>query len=224
MANIFNELLKANKISLIKDGEKTIIACDAVVSENHQLAAEATQHEIEDGSDIHDHIINRGRTLSLEGIISDDPITILQTGILSRTIATATPGFLRSKLGYGISGDKGKPSKSMFDNFNEIYNRKMAITIVTGLKLYDNMVMEDFNAPRSSKTVRSLNFTATFRQIRIVSAALVSAPSVYQDVELGAQEKKNIGKQNTKSVIENSKETFTKKVKDWSGRVFKELF
>ncbi len=224
MANIFNTLLKANKISLIKDGEKTIIACDAILSEVHQMTAEATQHEIEDGSDIHDHIINRGRTLTIEGLISDDPITVLQTGIIGRTIATATPGFLRTKIGYGISGSKGKPSKAAFDSFNEIYDNKISVTILTGLKQYENMVMEDFNVPRSSKTIRSLEFTATFRQIRIVSAALISAPTIYQDVELGAQKKKNVGKYNTKSVIENSKETFTKKVKDWGKRVFKELF
>jgi len=224
MANIFETFLEANKISLIRDGEKTIIACDAIISENHQMNAEATQYEIEDGSDISDHIINRGKLLTIEGIISDDPITILQTGMLSRTVATATPGFLKSKLSFGLSGDKGKPSKEAFDQLERIYDNKIPVIVITGLKKYDNMILEDLTIPRSSKTVRSLNFTATFRQIRIVSTTLISAPAIYQEVDLGAQKKKNIGNKNSSALIKNSDETFTKKLSGWTTRAFKKIF
>jgi len=219
MANIFKRFLEANKISLIRDGEKTIITCDAIISENHQMNAEATQYEIEDGSDISDHIINRGKLLTIEGIVSDDPITILQTGMLSRTIAAITPGVLKSKLSFGLSGDKGRPSKEAYDHFEEIYDKKIPVTIITGLKKWDNMIMEDISIPRTSKTVRSLNFTATFRQVRMVSAILVTAPSVHQDVELGAQNKKNIGKQSTNSLTDTNK-GLAKSIKDWFFGLF----
>lgn len=224
MSNIFTRFLEANKITLIRDGEKTIIACDAVESENHQMTAEATQYEIEDGSDISDHIINRGKLLTIEGIISDDPITILQTGLLSRTVSSLTPGFLKSKLSYGLGGDKSKPSKEAFDQLEKIYDNKIPVIIITGLKKYDNMILEDLNIPRTSQTVRSLRFTATFRQIRIVSTVMVAAPTTHQDVELGAQSKKNIGKQSPSALVKNTDETFTKKVVDWSVGMFKNIF
>ena len=201
MSNIFKKYLEANRITLIKDGEKTIIACDCVPSEIHQMSSEATQFEIEDGSDISDHVIKRGKTLTIDGIVSDDPINILQSGFLDRIVSALTPTVLKSKSSYGLSGDKGKPSKEAFDKLEEIYDRKIPVTIITGLKKYDNMIMEDVTIPRDSKTVRSLKFTATFRQVVIVSTILTAAPAVFQDVELGAQPKKNIGKQGTGTVL-----------------------
>jgi len=213
MSNIFKKFLESKKVTLIKDGDKTIIACDVVTSENHQMTAEATQYEIEDGSDISDHVINRGKFLTIEGIISDDPITILDTSILERTIANVTPSILRSKLPFGLSGDKGKPSKDAFDKLEKIYDNKIPLIIITGLKKYDNMIMEDLNIPRTSKTIRSLSFTATFRQIRIVSTQFVTAPSVYQDVELGAQAKKNVGTQSSKALLQNNDLTITESLR-----------
>ena len=213
MANIFKKFLESKRVTLIKDGDKTIIACDVVNSENHQMTAEATQYEIEDGSDISDHVINRGKFLTIEGIISDDPITIFDTSILERTISNVTPSIIRSKLPYGLSGDSGKPSKEAFDILEKIYDNKIPLTIITGLKKYDNMIMEDLNIPITSKTIRSLSFTATFRQIRIVSTQFVTTPSIYQDVELGAQAKKNIGTQNSKALLQNNNLTFTESLR-----------
>jgi len=219
MTNIFNDI-GGNKITLIKDGDKTIIACDAVISESHRMTAEATQYEIEDGSDIHDHIIKRGKLLTIEGIVSDDPITILQTGMLDRTIAAITPSFINSKLSYGLSEDKGKPSKEAFDQFEQIYDNKLIVTIITGLKEYNNMVMEELDISRSSKTIRSLNFTASFRQLNLVNAVFISTPATYQTTELGAQPKENVGKLNSKSLPGTDNRGFIATVYDWATNVF----
>lgn len=220
MSNIFKDFLSANKVTLIKDGDKTIIACDAVISESHRMVAEATQYEIEDGSDIHDHVINRGKLLTIEGIVSDDPITILPTGMLERTITAVTPSLLRSKLSFGMSGDKGKPSKEAFDQFEYIYDNKVLVTIITGLKKYDNMIMEELDIQRTSKTTRSLNFTASFRQLNLVNTIFVNSPTTYQTAELGAQSKENAGKLNSKSFPQDDNKTFTRKVFDTVGGWF----
>lgn len=222
--NIFKKFLGTNKITLIMDGEKTIIACDAVTSENHQMIAEATQFEIEDGSDISDHVINRGKTLTIEGIVSDDPITLTQKGVLNRTLGGVLPGSLKSKLSYDLGGDDGKPSKEAFDQFEFIHDNKIPVTLITGLKKYDNMIMEEFSAPRDSKTVRALRFTATFRQVNIVSTILEAAPIIKQDVNLGAQSKKNIGKQGTGTVVKNRNNTIFDAFIGWVSNGWKKIF
>lgn len=224
MSNIFKRFLEAKKVTLIKDGDKTLLACDVVTNENHQMTAEATQYEIEDGTDISDHVINRGKFLTIEGEISDDPITIFDTSILERTIANVTPSILRSKLPYGLSGDAGKPSKEAFDQLEKIYDNKIPLTIITGIKKYDNMIMEDLNIPRTSKTIRSLQFTATFRQIRIISTQFVTTPNIYQDVELGAQAKKNIGTQSSKALIQTNNLTFTENLRLWGLNILPKIF
>lgn len=221
MANIFTEALKASKITLIQDGEKTIIAADVINSEEHRFSAEATKHEIEDGSEISDHIINRGKTLRLEGEISDDPITILQTGILERTITGVIPQTIKSKLNFGLGGDKAKPSKEAFDQFEKIYDEKRPVIIITGLKKYEDMVMEDVSFPRTSETVASLKFIAFFRQINIVTTEYVTVPNTKQDVTLGAEAKKNVGKQSGKLVIEDKNKTLYLSLIEWAFGLFK---
>jgi len=193
MANIFTDALKAKKITVITDGEKTIIACDVITEESHEMVSETTEFEVEDGSLITDHVIKKGKTLKLTGLISDDPITILQTGFLERA-TSIIPENLKSKLGFGLGG---KPSKNAFDQFEKIYDEKRSVEIVTGLKKYDNMILIDLNIPRTSRTVRSLQFTATFKQINIVSTDFTYSPSVKMKAELGAEKKKNIGKKGT---------------------------
>lgn len=192
MANIF-DMLKAKRITVITDGEKTIIACDVITEESHEMISETTEFEVEDGSLITDHVIKKGKRLKLTGMISDDPITILQTGLLERS-SSIIPENLKSKLGFGIGG---KYSKNAFDQFEKIYDEKRPVEVVTGLKKYDTMIMIDLNMPRSSKTVRSLKFTATFKQINIISTDFTYAPSQKMEAELGAEKKKNIGKKGT---------------------------
>ena len=221
MSNIFEKLLQANKITTIQDGDKVIIACDAVLSEEHNLTSEATQHEIEDGSLITDHIINRGRTLRLECLVSDDPLTYLQTGMLERTINSTTPELFRSKLGFGLSDENGKPSKDAFDQLEKIYEEKRPVTVVTGLKKYDNMVMESLNIPRNKDTVRSLKFDVSFRQIKRVSTKMVSGPSNENiQEEFGSETKKNNGSESSKSNLTGQNQTFAVKVYDFFTNLF----
>lgn len=221
MSNIFERLLQANKITTIQDGDKVIIACDAVLSEEHNFTSEATQHEIEDGSLITDHIINRGRTLRMECLVSDDPLTYLQTGMLERTINSTTPELFRSKLGFGLSEENGKPSKEAFDQLEKIYEEKRPVTVITGLKKYDNMVMESLNIPRNKDTVRSLKFDVSFRQIKKVSTTMVSGPSNENIAsDFGSEKKKSIGSESAKGGLEGSNRTFFAKVIDFFLNLF----
>jgi len=211
MSNIFTKLLQSNTITTIQDGDKIIIACDCVINEEHSMTAEATQYEIEDGSNINDHIINHGKTIRIEAIISDDPLTYLQTNMLDRTIASITPEILRSKLNFSLSGDKGKPSKEAFDQLEKIYDEKRPVNLLTGLKKYENCAMESLVLPRDQNTVRALKFTAIFRQMNIITTKKVLAPTTLKMEEgLGAEELENKGTKNGAN-LENDNKTFTLK-------------
>lgn len=214
MANIFTKLLQSNTITTITDGDKVIIACDCVTNEEHSMVAEATQYEIEDGSNLNDHIINHGKTIKIEGIVSDDPLTYLQTNILDRTISSITPEILRSKLNFSLSGENGKPSKEAFDQLEKIYDEKRPINIITGLKRYENCAMESLIIPRDQNTVRALKFTAIFRQMNIISTKKVLAPTTLKMEEgLGAEELENKGTKSGAN-LENDNKTFTLKAFD----------
>jgi len=193
MANIF-DVLKAHKITVITDNEgNPLIAIDCVQEENHSMASEVTEYEIESGAYISDFILNKNKTITITGLISDDPIEVVQTGLFSRTLTPLLPNALKSKLPYSPFG-KNKPSKEIFDKLEEIHNEKIMVNLITGLKEYKNMVMTRLDIPRDRTTVRSLKFTAKFIQVRFVVSEMIYAPATMRRSEnLNTDPAKNFG-------------------------------
>jgi hypothetical protein len=157
-----------------QEGNNLLFQIDATVSENHALSSKATMHEIEDGSVISDHIINKGRKLTLEGIVSDDPFLLAETGLITAfglvsNVFEGLSGAIVAGGGAAIAGaifSESKPrSKTALDIFDEIYEKKQTVQIVTGLKSYKNMVLENLSIPRTAQNSKSLTFKATFVNI-----------------------------------------------------------
>ncbi|MCK5610315.1 hypothetical protein KAR91_51055 [Candidatus Pacearchaeota archaeon] len=175
MGNLY-ERFKQKYVEIHDEENKKVIIIDATISENHSLSAKATNHEIEDGSNISDHIINKGRKLVIEGIKSDDPFTLASIGLTTSAglVSNMFEG-LRSAAVVGAVGagfliadelfPSDKPSKTAMDVFDELYEEKHTIKIITGLKQYTNMVLESLSIPRTAKNSQSLTFKATFRNI-----------------------------------------------------------
>lgn len=184
---IFDHLLPRRVTLQYSDGtaRRTLLKIDCTSAEELSLESQATLHDIEDGAQISDHVIKKGRTLQLEGIISDAPINL--TGTLIGNAA----GYIGNQLG-GAAGsiatagavvmaglalaDSAKPSKAALDIFEEIYANNTLLTIIAGLATYDNMVMEKFSAPRRAATAGALAFKAAFRQVNIISGQSVAIP------------------------------------------------
>lgn len=213
MGNLF-EKYKQKYVEIHDEENKKVIIIDATIRENHSFSSKTTNHEIENGSIISDHIINMGKTLTIEGIKSDDPLTIASVGLTTSAglvsnlfegfgaaSVTAAPG-----VGLFIADElfpSDKPSKVAMDVFDELYEKKHTVKIITGLKSYTDMVLERLNVPRNSRNSRSLTFTATFRNVILAnfSEAISIGP---EDVVLGnAVPKKNEGTKLTEEVSED---------------------
>ncbi len=173
MANIFDLITgRDNRVSLSylsgEDAEALeLLKIDATRAEEHSFKAKATQHEVEDGANISDHVIKAGRTVTLDGVISDDPISILAaavgniagiTGSLVEGIGGAVATGAVSKLGSELMANGSKPSKDAIDILEYIYEESIPLMITTSIKTYTNMIMESLTIPRSSKTANSLEF------------------------------------------------------------------
>jgi len=185
LENLFSAALGSifGKKTTIDDGNGNLLMVDAVFSENHQFNSQATLHEIEDGSEVTDHIIKKGIILDINGFISDDPINLYSTlaGVGSGLVGGAVGGVAGAittgvvgKLGGSILDSlNGKPSKDAYDILSEIYEEKLLCTIVTGLKEYTNMAMESFKATRTPENTRALEFTSTFRRINLIKSETI---------------------------------------------------
>jgi hypothetical protein len=184
---IFKNVLPRRVTLQYSDGtaQRTLLKIDCTSSEELSLEAQATLHDIEDGAQIADHVIKKGRALQIEGIISDAPIN------LTDTLIGNAAGYLGSRVGgaagklvtagavvmAGLAlGDSPKPSKAALDIFEEIYANNTLLTIIAGLATYDNMIMEKFSAPRNASTAGALVFKASFLQVGRVSGRTVTVP------------------------------------------------
>ncbi|MCK5127626.1 MAG: hypothetical protein KAR42_15320 [candidate division Zixibacteria bacterium] len=205
MANIFDLITgRDKKVSLSylagEDAEALeLLKIDATRAEEHSFKAKATQHEVEDGANISDHVIKGGRVVTLDGVISDNPISIAAaavgnlagiTGSLVEGIGGAVATGAVSKLGSELIANGSKPSKDAFDILEYIYEESIPLMITTSIKTYTNMIMESLTMPRNSKTANSLEFKASFKEARIVESEVVDIPPSSTTVDGAIEEQK----------------------------------
>jgi len=180
--NIF-DLYPGKKRVTITYADRELLKVDATIREGHDFTSQATKHGIEDGSEISDHIIKQPRTLTMTGIISDDPIDLAEVaignlagiagGIFGGISGAAITG-LTAKVGSSlVANAERKPTKSALEVFEDIYELGIPVSIITGLRDYNNMVMENLSIPIESGRSNELRFTASFSQITIVTSEVV---------------------------------------------------
>lgn len=205
MANIFDIITGRDKrvaLSYLagEDAEALeLLKIDATRAEEHSFRAKATQHEVEDGANISDHVIKTGRVVTLDGIISDDPITVAAAAIgniggiagsLVEGLGGAVATGAVSKIGSELIANGSKPSKDAIDILEYIYEESIPLMITTSIKTYTNMIMENLSIPRNSRNANALEFKASFREIRIVESEVVDIPPAATTVEGAIEEQK----------------------------------
>lgn len=160
------------------------ITLDASVNEGHSGEVEVTEHQVETGAAISDHARPKAETLSITGIVSNSPIGEVQ----SRRVAESG----------GVDPATGEPRNAQVGYAEEAYRALRAIkdegrlvTIVTSLRTYDNMIMTALSVPRDRGVGDALNFTASFKQIRLVTSKRTTVVVAH---EPKANPKKTLGK------------------------------
>ena len=120
---------------------------DANINEDHSFVNEVTTHEVEKGADIADHVRARPTVITIDSIVSDTP--------LGSIVDLRAPG--------------DKPSQFAYDFLRELRDARAPMTIETSLDKFDNMVLTVLTPRQDAETGDSLQFTATFTQIRLVT-------------------------------------------------------
>lgn len=184
--------------------QKTIggIQIDAFVDEGHEKSAEATEYPVEDGARITDHVISSPDTLSLTCVVGVAPLgsTDLDTGV-------------------------NRPL-DVYDSLTELMEARETIEVVTGLKVYQNMIITGFSVPRTKDNGRSLEFTMSLKKIEIRASQSTAIPSKKLKAGSGgtagssrvAQSKANTGKAQAAPVESPAKrESFLTPIKGQMG-------
>lgn len=120
------------------------LSIDATLEEVHERQVEITDHPVEGGSTIQDHIVNRPRRVRLRGMVTDTPLGELSTG---QRVADA------------------------FATLEALYDARELLTVVTGFRVYDNMAIENLSMPRAREG--ALRFSVDLKQVTLTAGQTV---------------------------------------------------
>lgn len=209
MADIFEKLYKRKRtvFSYKKpDGEEEeLIVLDATLQEKPTSTIESTDHPVEEGFDISDHVHIKPKELSIEGIVSDSPITIKAALVGNVAGASSAIGGIGGTIATGAIASLGgallnKSKNRVQDSLSvllDMQNKKQLMTVVTGLQVYENMILQNFNPIRDTSTGGALRFSANLKEIRIVQSEVITLDEA-KTADSSAIPKQKLSNQTTK--------------------------
>lgn len=159
---------------------------DAGVGETHLWTATVTEHPVEKGVAITDHVRPGAFRISLDLWVTNTPIDLP-----SGADDSFTEGAQRTTSALALGGNLGSATtyqwSAQFDRVRKIYDALTTligdppvsgITVLTTLATYDSMEIVNISVPRSASTGNNaMHFTLDMQQIRIVESQTVATPA-----------------------------------------------
>ena len=200
------------------DGSSQLIAFDLTISEGHRSTSKVTEHPVEQGSNVADHIRQETQGLDLTVFVTNTPIEDIGRGqvesvILDIPTPQRTLNSVSALIDAGISAvqtaifgptppvsvqvlDFPEPFdrvKEVFDALTDLERRGVTVTAITSLKSYESMAFETVETPIDEPGGATIKLA--LKQIRVVQTATVTAP---KPKEPRGAAKQNKGGQATK--------------------------
>lgn len=154
-------------ISLLFGGEKSIggITIDAFLQEGHEQSAKLTAHPVEEGYAITDHVAQEPDRLQISGIAAGSPTNVIQAALSFFSDTPAEVYEKLSELKTGPLDENGQPTGPA------------PIDVVTGLKVYTNMIITRFSNQRNAENGGALEFDMELESLRVVKSQTVAIPA-----------------------------------------------
>jgi hypothetical protein len=139
-------------LTMLFKGKKQIgsLVIDVFMVENHNSKATATNFPVEDGSFISDHIFRENDTVDVKGVF-------------------CSPIYL-----FDVMKGTGAYMKAQYAELEALVGT--VVTLVTGLRVYDNVSFIDLAITREAQGGRSLEFSAKFQQFGVVKTQSTAMP------------------------------------------------
>jgi len=163
------------------NGATLAVDLDASMTESDESSAEVTEHPVETGSAIGDHVKPANDTITVEGVITNTPL-IVSTQMGGATLAPAALDLP------GMGTVTVQRWSAPFDRVTECRTMLRALVKAgvpaslsrgTGTVWFDeNLILTRFRVDRDGDTGESLNVSLDFKQLRVVSTSRVEVPAV----------------------------------------------
>ena len=167
-----------------------VVTFDATMSESHESTTEITDHPVEDGADITDHLKRMPDEFSLTGIVTDDPLVVERS-----TNATAA----------NTGGDPNQRAVSAYVFLRTAKDQGRLVRVFTKLRDYRNMAIASLTVDRDKGNSRILEADITLREIVIAVTEQVEAPTPAKTAAPARRRKRKQGKKTKKGETDANK-------------------
>ena len=157
------------------------IQVDVTISESHTAKSKVTTNPVEDGVDIADHVRLESLQYSMQGMITNTPSAF---SLIDTEVGIVT----------SLSGQTNR-ALDAYNQMMDLRESREPFVLITGLRQYENMILEELTINRDAKTANAIFFTARLRQIEIATSETISQSdsNLATSVENYGQKKKNLG-------------------------------
>jgi hypothetical protein len=144
-----------------QDNRDNVVEFDASVSEQHDGSSTVTDHPVEDGVDITDHVRKEPDGLTMNVIVSNhQPIMVR-----SINAEPASPG-----------GDPGSRAEDAYRYLKDVKDKGLVVRASTTLRDYKDMIITSLGVSRDAPTGNMVNMTITLREIQIATTETTDVP------------------------------------------------
>lgn len=192
------------EITYTSGGKLRTIVFDGHLREQHDGSAQVTEHAVEKGSPVADHIRTAPDRLTIDAVVTNTPITIPESNLdgasgsvrdldvtiqVKGELPVGVPlvGALVASAGLLDSTTTVKAqtlqfdqpfdrARSVYDEIQEIYSSGTLVDISTSIRDYTDMAIESVSVPRTVDTAGSLEFSISTKTLRFAETQTVPAP------------------------------------------------
>lgn len=146
------------------------------ISEDHELNFRISEHPLQDGSTVTDHVHREPYKVSIEGMFTNHPLKKLEE-----------TNEVKFKDSYATSEVKSTLSNTALVNFEkvkELAKKREPVRLVCSLEVYPKMIVTSIKSQRDSKSGSSVRFTMTLQEIKTVSLKNVKMDYNFQPEDM----------------------------------------
>lgn len=215
LAQIFRQAFSRRGIAVGPD-DAIALEFDCILRESRDLSSQPSEFPLEDAAIITDHLRRLPERLTLDVLISANPVSLLRSaagtlnGLVSNLVAQRAASLGGSGVGaiagtgaalgfgevQGLVLSTNDRVKKAWDQLYQMWKTSTLLVIVTGFDVYRSMGITNLSTIRVADNGSDLAFTITLQKITLVAVGQISqvanvdrsiAPGASQTVQLGNQ-------------------------------------
>ena len=156
------------------------IPMQVTIEEMHEDLMEITEQPVEVGGRITDNSFVRPATLTVHCGWSNSPSSPGLLGGLASAV-TGTIGAFSQLSSSLLGGTDSSQVRAIYDQLQLLQQSRIPFTVVTGKRIYNNMLMKSLKVTTNKDSENSLLVTATFQQILMVYVSTLSYSAATSD-------------------------------------------